>query len=43
MVDPGKTHLGQPMKRITLGKTSLPMDVIMEYLESLKEIYTFDV
>lgn len=42
-VEPGKTHLGQPMQIIDLGATSLPMDVIMEYLESLKEIYTPEV
>jgi hypothetical protein len=26
-----------------LGKTELPMDVIEEYLDSLREIYTVDV
>jgi len=31
------------MKILDLGKTELPMEVIMEYLESLKEIYTFEV
>jgi desumoylating isopeptidase 1 len=25
---------------LELGTTDLPMDVIMEYLESLKEVYT---
>ena len=40
---PGTTHLGRPMKIIELGKTDLPMDVIMEYLESLKEVYTAQV
>ena len=40
---PGMTHLGKPMRIIELGKTDLPMDVIMEYLESLKEIYTAQV
>ncbi|RDW94654.1 DUF862-domain-containing protein [Coleophoma crateriformis] len=39
-VEPGSTHLGQPMEIINLGKTSLPMDVIMDYLDSLKDIYT---
>ncbi|KAF4627408.1 hypothetical protein G7Y89_g10757 [Cudoniella acicularis] len=39
-VDPGGTHLGKPLEIKMLGKTQLPMDVIMEYLESLKEIYT---
>ena len=42
-VDPGKTHLGRPMQVIDLGKTNLPIDVIMEYLDSLKEIYTAQV
>ena len=40
---PGMTHLGKPMRIIELGKTELPMEVIMEYLESLKEIYTAQV
>lgn len=40
---PGTTHLGRPLKIIELGKTDLPMDVIMEYLESLKEVYTAQV
>ncbi|TAQ89615.1 hypothetical protein B7494_g2073 [Chlorociboria aeruginascens] len=41
-VRPGKTHLGPPMQIIELGTTELPMEVIMEYLESLKDIYTID-
>jgi hypothetical protein len=40
---PGMTHLGKPMRIIELGKTDLPMDVIMDYLESLKGIYTAQV
>lgn len=39
-VPAGKTHLGPPMKTEFLGMTELPMNVILEYLESLKEIYT---
>jgi len=42
-VNPGMTHLGRPFQILPLGQTSLPMDVIMEYLESLREIYTYDV
>lgn len=42
-VEPGKTHLGPPMRIIELGKTELPMDVIMEYLDSLRDIYTAEV
>ncbi|KAL2259835.1 hypothetical protein VTK26DRAFT_6347 [Humicola hyalothermophila] len=37
---PGSSHLGQPMQKMYLGKTELPMDVIEEYLDSLREIYT---
>lgn len=37
---PGTTHHGAPEEVIKLGTTSLPMDVILEYLESLKSIYT---
>jgi hypothetical protein len=31
------------MEVIELGRTALPMEVILEYLESLKEIYTAEV
>ena len=40
---PGGTHHGQPMEMVTLGKTHLDMEVILEYLESLKTIYTAEV
>jgi len=43
MVSPGKTHLGPPLNTIKLGRTDLPMDVILEYVESMKGIYTFEV
>jgi thiol-disulfide isomerase/thioredoxin len=36
----GATHHGQPMETIKLGRTDLPIEVILEYLESLKEVYT---
>lgn len=36
----GSTHHGQPMEVISMGKTELPLEVILEYLESLKEVYT---
>ncbi|KAF9700415.1 hypothetical protein EKO04_001904 [Ascochyta lentis] len=36
----GATHHGRPMEIENLGKTSLPLEVILEYLESLKTIYT---
>ncbi|PPJ61347.1 hypothetical protein CBER1_09603 [Cercospora berteroae] len=37
---PGTTHHGQPMEIVPLGKTELPLETILDYLESLKEIYT---
>ncbi|KAI0145219.1 DUF862-domain-containing protein [Xylariaceae sp. FL1272] len=40
VIRPGSSHLGKPMERLHLGKTELPLDVIIEYLDSLREIYT---
>ena len=40
---PGTTHHGKPMEVIPMGTTQLPVEVILEYLESLKEIYTMEV
>lgn len=42
-VHAGSTHLGHPMQVIDLGTTSLPIDVIIEYLDSMREIYTAEV
>lgn len=42
-IAPGSSHLGQPMEKIHLGTTSLPMDVIEEYLDSLRPIFTLEV
>ncbi|KAF6843803.1 kinesin motor domain-containing protein [Colletotrichum musicola] len=39
---PGSSHLGQPMERIYLGKTELPMEVIEEFLDSLRPIFTVE-
>ncbi|KAI6991444.1 DUF862-domain-containing protein [Hortaea werneckii] len=36
----GTTHHGRPMEIESLGTTHLPMETILEYLESLKQIYT---
>ncbi|ROV96854.1 hypothetical protein VPNG_09229 [Cytospora leucostoma] len=41
-ITPGSSHLGQPMRRLHLGKTDLTMDVIQQYLETLREIYTVE-
>ena len=40
---PGATHHGKPMEIIPMGKTDLPLEVILEYLESLKQVYTAEV
>ncbi|KAI1391532.1 P-loop containing nucleoside triphosphate hydrolase protein [Hypoxylon trugodes] len=40
VIRPGTSHLGPPLQRLHLGKTELPMEVILEYLDSLREIYT---
>ncbi|SPO00664.1 related to thioredoxin [Cephalotrichum gorgonifer] len=37
---PGSSHLGRPLERLYLGKTELPLDVIDEYLDSLRPIFT---
>ncbi|KAK5133336.1 hypothetical protein LTR08_007861 [Meristemomyces frigidus] len=36
----GSTHHGRPMEVIPMGTTHLPLDTILEYLESLKQVYT---
>lgn len=41
-ITPGTSHLGRPLQEIPLGKTELPMEVIEEYLDSLREIYTVE-
>ncbi|KAL8896929.1 MAG: hypothetical protein Q9207_007477 [Kuettlingeria erythrocarpa] len=40
---PGATHHGRPMQVIPLGKTDLPMEIILEYLDSLRQIYTIEL
>ena len=42
-IAPGSSHLGQPMEKIHLGTTNLPMDVIEEFLDSLRPIFTLEV
>lgn len=37
---PGATHHGRPMEVIDMGRTELPLETILDYLESLKEVYT---
>jgi hypothetical protein len=40
---PGTSHLGQPLERLHLGKTNLPLDVIEDYLDSIRSIFTVEV
>ena len=40
---PGATHHGRPMEIVKLGRTELPLEVILEYLEGLKAVYTVEV
>ena len=40
---PGGTHHGRPMEVIPMGQTQLPLEIVLEYLESLKAIYTMEV
>lgn len=42
-IAPGSSHLGQPMDKIRLGSTRLPMDVIEQYIDSLRPIFTVEV
>jgi desumoylating isopeptidase 1 len=42
-IQPGSSHLGQPIQSLKLGTTQLPMEIIVEYLESLRPIYTVEV
>lgn len=37
---PGSSHLGRPLERLHLGKTELPADVVDEYLDSVRSIFT---
>lgn len=39
---PGSSHLGKPLQRMFLGKTSLPLDVIEDYVDSLRPIFTLE-
>ncbi|KAK9240941.1 PPPDE putative peptidase domain-containing protein [Lipomyces kononenkoae] len=36
---PGSTHHGQPHEVVHMGESSLPEDIVLEYIESLKDIY----
>lgn len=42
VIQPYSSHLGHPMETISLGKTELPMEIIVDYLESLRSVYTVE-
>ena len=37
---PGKSSYGQPVERINLGITEIPEDVFIEFIDSLRDIWT---
>jgi thiol-disulfide isomerase/thioredoxin len=37
---PGASHHGRPMEIIPMGKTDIDLETILDYLESLKQVYT---
>ena len=39
---PGEAPYGHPMEIISMGTTHIPLEVIVEYIESLKSVYTPD-
>ncbi|CAK7245816.1 MAG: hypothetical protein STHCBS139747_007416 [Sporothrix thermara] len=41
-IQPYSSHLGHPMEKLPLGTTNLTMDVIEEYLDSIRPIFTAD-
>lgn len=36
----GATHLGPPLEVIDMGETYLPEEVVLEYIESQREVFT---
>ncbi|KAI0122954.1 PUL domain-containing protein [Xylariales sp. AK1849] len=39
-IRPGSSHLGKPLERLHLGQTELPIEIIVEYVDSLRDIFT---
>ncbi|KAK9422126.1 putative PUL domain-containing protein [Seiridium unicorne] len=39
-IRPGSSHLGNPLERLFLGKTELPIEIIVEYVDSLRSVFT---
>lgn len=40
MASPGTTQHGQPLQVIDIGETYLPEEVVTEYVDSLRSVYT---
>jgi len=38
----GQTIMGTPHQKIDMGVTEIPEDIFFEYIEELRQIYTFD-
>ncbi|PGH27685.1 hypothetical protein AJ80_00700 [Polytolypa hystricis UAMH7299] len=39
---PGTTHHGEPLEKLPLGTSELPIEVVIEYMQSLQSVYTED-
>ncbi|KAK2779997.1 hypothetical protein FQN52_002297 [Onygenales sp. PD_12] len=39
---PGSTHHGEPIEKLHLGSSELPIEVVIEYMEGLASVYTQD-
>ncbi|PHZ07544.1 DUF862-domain-containing protein [Rhizopus microsporus ATCC 52813] len=39
-VPPGSTQHGAPLQKIDIGETYLPLEVVLEYIDSLRSVYT---
>lgn len=37
---PGSTQHGRPLEVIDMGETFLPLEVVVEYIDSLRSVYT---
>lgn len=40
---PGTSHHGKPMETVRMGTSELPIEVVIEYMDSLAQTYTEDV
>jgi desumoylating isopeptidase 1 len=40
---PGSSHHGRPLERRKLGVTELPMDVVYQFVDSMRPVFTAEV